>query len=179
MCVQTAALPWCRAEVSSQCKWSLTSRAAGSGDSGVSSRMFGTFLSWLSDHESDVFLVCTANDIQKLPPEFVRAERFDAVFFLDLPDRKQKDEIWALYLNRYGLDASEPRPADELWTGAEIKSCCRLAALLDAPLIQAAENMVPVAVTSGESVRAAASVGRWPPLVGRADRCLSQSEISR
>ncbi|HBJ37314.1 MAG TPA: AAA family ATPase [Planctomycetaceae bacterium] len=139
-----------------------------SGDSGVSSRMFGSFLSWLNDHESDVFVVCTANDIQKLPPEFVRAERFDAVFFLDLPDRKQKDEIWALYLNRYGLDASEPRPADELWTGAEIKSCCRLAALLDAPLIQAAENVVPVAVTSGESVE---RLRQWAD-----GRCLSAEQ---
>ena len=123
------------------------------GDSGVSSRMFGSFLGWLNDHESDVFVVCTANDIQKLPPEFVRAERFDAVFFLDLPDRKQKDEIWALYIERYGLDASETRPGDDQWTGAEVKSCCRLAALLDAPLVQAAENVVPVAVTSGESVQ--------------------------
>jgi len=139
-----------------------------SGDSGVSSRMFGSFLSWLNDHESDVFVVCTANDIQKLPPEFVRAERFDAVFFLDLPDRKQKDEIWTLYLNRYGLDASEPRPADELWTGAEIKSCCRLAALLDAPLVQAAENVVPVAVTSGESVE---RLRQWAD-----GRCLSAEQ---
>lgn len=127
--------------------------AGSSGDSGVSSRMFSSFLCWLNDHESDVFVVCTANDIQKLPPEFVRAERFDAVFFLDLPDRKQKDDIWKLYLNRYGLDASEARPVDDQWTGAEIKSCCRLAALLDAPLVQAAENVVPVAVTSGESVQ--------------------------
>ncbi len=139
-----------------------------SGDGGVSSRMFGSFLSWLNDHESDVFVVCTANDIQKLPPEFVRAERFDAVFFLDLPDRKQKDEIWTLYLNRYGLDASEPRPADELWTGAEIKSCCRLAALLDAPLVQAAENVVPVAVTSGESVE---RLRQWAD-----GRCLSAEQ---
>jgi hypothetical protein len=139
-----------------------------SGDSGVSSRMFGSFLSWLNDHESDVFVVCTANDIQKLPPEFVRAERFDAVFFLDLPDRKQKDEIWTLYLNRYGLDASEPRPADELWTGAEIKSCCRLAALLDAPLVQAAENVVPVAVTAGESVE---RLRQWAD-----GRCLSAEQ---
>jgi len=75
------------------------------------------------------------------------------VFFLDLPDRKQKDEIWSLYIERYGLDASETRPVDDQWTGAEIKSCCRLAALLDAPLIQAAENVVPVAVTSSESVQ--------------------------
>ncbi len=139
-----------------------------SGDSGVSSRMFGSFLTWINDHDSDVFVVCTANDIQKLPPEFVRAERFDAVFFLDLPDRKQKDEIWTLYLNRYGLDASEPRPADELWTGAEIKSCCRLAALLDAPLIQAAENVVPVAVTAGESVE---RLRQWAD-----GRCLSAEQ---
>lgn len=45
------------------------------GDSGVSARLFGTFLSWLSDHESDVFVVATANDVSKLPPEFSRAER--------------------------------------------------------------------------------------------------------
>jgi hypothetical protein len=141
----------------------------GSGDSGVSSRMFGSFLSWLNDHESDVFVVCTANDIQKLPPEFVRAERFDAVFFLDLPDRKQKDEIWTLYLNRYGLDANEPRPADDRWTGAEIKSCCRLAALLDTPLVQAAENVVPVAVTSGESVE---RLRQWAD-----GRCLSAEQL--
>jgi len=60
--------------------------AAGSGvgDSGVGQRMFGTLLSWLSDHESDAFVIATANDISKLPPEFARAERFDGVFFLDL-----------------------------------------------------------------------------------------------
>lgn len=52
------------------------------GDSGVSSRLFGTFLTWLNDHESDVFVVATCNDISRLPPEFARAERFDGVFFL-------------------------------------------------------------------------------------------------
>ena len=55
------------------------------GDSGVSNRLFGSFLTWLSDHESDVFVVATANDISRLPPEFSRAERFDATFFVDLP----------------------------------------------------------------------------------------------
>jgi hypothetical protein len=52
------------------------------GDSGVAARMFGTFLTWLNDHDSDAFVVCTANDVSKLPPEFARSERFDAVFFL-------------------------------------------------------------------------------------------------
>ena len=55
------------------------------GDSGVATRMFGNLLSWLSDHESDVFMICTANDVSRLPPEFSRAERFDGCFFLDLP----------------------------------------------------------------------------------------------
>jgi SpoVK/Ycf46/Vps4 family AAA+-type ATPase len=123
------------------------------GDSGVSSRMFGTFLSWLADHQSDVFVVCTANDVSRLPPEFARAERFDGVFFLDLPDRGQKDAIWGIYLTRFGLDPEQRLPADEQWTGAEIRACCRLAALLDLPLVQAAQNVVPIAVTSGEAVQ--------------------------
>jgi SpoVK/Ycf46/Vps4 family AAA+-type ATPase len=57
----------------------------GSGDSGVATRLFGTLLTWLSDRTSDCFFIGTCNDISKLPPEFARAERFDGVFFLDLP----------------------------------------------------------------------------------------------
>lgn len=124
----------------------------GNGDSGVSSRMFGQFLSWLNDHESDVFVVCTANDVSKLPPEFGRSERFDGVFFLDLPDREEKDAIWNLYLELFEIDSDQKRPKDDNFTGAEIRSCCRLAALLDVPLMQAAQNVVPVAVTAAESV---------------------------
>jgi hypothetical protein len=126
--------------------------SGGQSDSGVSSRMFGTLLTWLNDHESDVFVVCTANDISKLPPEFTRAERFDGIFFLDLPNREQKDAIWWMYIEHYGLDAQQRRPDDEDWTGAEIKSCCRLAALLDLPLLQAAQNIVPVAATAVERI---------------------------
>jgi hypothetical protein len=126
--------------------------ASGSGDSGVSARMFGTFLTWLSDHTSDVFVIATVNSISKLPPEFARAERFDGVFFLDLPSRAEKDEIWRLYIERFGLDSGQPCPKDENWSGAEIRACCRLAALLDVPLSAAAQNIVPVAVTAAESV---------------------------
>jgi len=124
----------------------------GSGDSGVSSRMFGAFLSWLNDHQSDVFVVCTANDVSKLPPEFGRSERFDGVFFLDLPGPDEKQRIWSIYLDHFAIDHDQDRPADTDWTGAEIKACCRLSALLDVPLVQAAENIVPVAVTASESV---------------------------
>jgi hypothetical protein len=127
--------------------------SSGQSDSGVSARLFGTILTWLSDHSSDVFVVCTANDVSKLPPEFSRAERFDGVFFLDLPGTAEKDAIWPIYLRRYRLeDQQDRRPADKDWTGAEIASCCRLAALLDVPLKEAAKQVVPVAATASETV---------------------------
>jgi SpoVK/Ycf46/Vps4 family AAA+-type ATPase len=138
------------------------------GDSGVSSRLFGNLLTWLSDHESDVFFIGTSNDISKLPPEFTRAERFDGVFFLDLPDRAEKDAIWAMYRSHYGILDSQHQPDDTSWTGAEIKACCRLAALLDQPLTQAARNVVPVAVTAAESVE---RLRTWA-----SGRCLSANQ---
>ena len=122
------------------------------GDSGVSSRLLGTLLTWMNDHQSDVYLVATCNDISRFPPEFSRAERFDGVFFLDLPSRAEKDAIWQLYRDYYGLDPEQRLPKDEDWTGAEIRACCRLAALLDLPLGKAAQNVVPVAMTAAESV---------------------------
>jgi hypothetical protein len=126
--------------------------SGGQTDSGVAARMFASFLSWLSDHESDAFVVCTANDVSRLPAEFGRVERFDGCFFLDLPGPRERERIWAIYPGRYGLDPGQPRPRDHEFTGAEVKACCRLAALPDVPLIDAARNIVPVAVTAGESV---------------------------
>ena len=58
------------------------------------------------------------NDASKLPPEFARAERFDGVFFVDLPGRDQKNGIWGIYRNYYGLDKTQARPDDTNWTGA-------------------------------------------------------------
>ena len=138
---------------------------SGSGDSGVSARLFGTLLSWLNDRTSDSFVVCTSNDISKLPPEFSRSERFDATFFLDLPGSDEKAAIWRMYLERFGLDPTQARPTDRDWTPAEICSCCRLAALLEVSLIDAATHIVPVAVTSGEAVE---RLRAWA-----AGRCLS------
>lgn len=123
-----------------------------SGDSGVATRLFGTLISWMNDHTSDVYLIATCNDISKLPPEFSRAERFDGIFFLDLPHTEEKRLIWQMYLDFYGLDANQQLPSDEAWTGAEIKACCRLSALLDMPITMTAEHVVPVAVTAAESV---------------------------
>lgn len=126
--------------------------SSGQTDSGVSARLFGAFLTWLNDHTSDVFVVATCNDISKLPPEFARAERFDGVFFLDLPSAAQKAAIWDIWLRAFELDVDQPQPPTTDWTGAEIRACCRLAALLDVPLAEAAQNVVPVATTANESV---------------------------
>jgi SpoVK/Ycf46/Vps4 family AAA+-type ATPase len=139
--------------------------SSGQTDSGVTARVFGSLLTWLNDHESDVFFIATCNDASKLPTEFARAERFNGVFFVDLPGRDQKHAIWAIYTRHYGLDAKQARPDDTNWTGAEIKSCCRLASLLDVPLVQAAQNVVPVAVTAGDKIE---RLRQWA-----SGRCLS------
>jgi SpoVK/Ycf46/Vps4 family AAA+-type ATPase len=107
----------------------------------------------------------SANRIDRLPPELSRAERFDGVFFCDLPDESERNTIWQIYLRRYRLDPEQARPCDEGWTGAEIKSCCRLASLLDLPLLEAAEQVVPVSVTAAEQVQA---LRNWA-----SGRCLS------
>jgi len=127
------------------------SGVGGQGDSGVSTRLFGTFLTWLNDHESDVFVICTCNDVSKLPPEFSRAERFDGIFFLDLPAKSERDQIWSIYERVYEVSEQE-RPDDDGWTGAEIRACCRLSAILDVSLVDAGKYIVPVSSTSKENV---------------------------
>ncbi len=146
------------------------SGATGSGqtDSGVSARLFGNLLTWLNDHTSDVFFVATCNDISRLPPEFSRAGRFDGVFFVDLPSAEQRRSIWDIYLPMFDLEPDQPRPNDESWTGAEIRSCCRLAALLDVPLTAAASNVLPIATTASESVE---RLRNWA-----SGRCLSADQ---
>jgi len=76
----------------------------GEGDGGVSLRVLGTFLSWMQDRKGDVFVVATANDVRRLPPEMMRRGRFDEVFFVDLPDGETRREIFAIHLRKRGLD---------------------------------------------------------------------------
>ena len=71
-----------------------------SGDSGVSSRIFGQFLTWMQEKESPVFVIATANNISNLPPELLRKGRFDEIFFVDLPTVSERKEIFKLHLER-------------------------------------------------------------------------------
>ena len=75
-------------------------------DSGTSRRVLGTLLTWMAENEQRVFIVATANDIESLPPELIRKGRLDEIFFVDLPDRKTRSEIFRIHLHKRDLDGS-------------------------------------------------------------------------
>ena len=71
----------------------------------VSKRLLGTFLTWLAEKKTSVFVVATANDVSKLPPELIRKGRFDEVFFVDLPKQNEREEILRIHFKRRNLSA--------------------------------------------------------------------------
>jgi hypothetical protein len=100
--------------------------SSGNTDGGTSARVFGAFLNWMQDKTKPVFVVATANDVSQLPPEFLRKGRFDDLFFVDLPDMKERTAIWDIVIKKYGrnpLDYDTVRlsHATERFTGAEIE----------------------------------------------------------
>ena len=81
---------------------------SGSGqDGGVSMRVFGTFLNWMQERKGDVFIFATANDVSKLPPEFLRKGRFDEIFFVDLPDFESRKIIFDIHLKKRDKDSQK------------------------------------------------------------------------
>jgi len=74
--------------------------AQSSGDSGTTSRVLATFLTWLSEKTSPVFVVATANNIEWIPPEIIRKGRFDEVFFLALPTKEEREAIFKVHLEK-------------------------------------------------------------------------------
>ncbi|MFL5500376.1 MAG: AAA family ATPase [Gemmatimonadaceae bacterium] len=95
-------------------------------DGGVSTRILGTFLSWLQERRGDVFVVATANDVGRLPPELVRKGRFDEIFFVDLPDAEVRESIFKLHLQRRkqsieAFDMPALSRAADGFSGAEIE----------------------------------------------------------
>jgi SpoVK/Ycf46/Vps4 family AAA+-type ATPase len=81
--------------------WPSIRLASGSTDGGTSSRVFGSFMSWMQEKTKAVFVVATANDVSKLPPEFLRKGRFDEMFFVDLPDALERAQIWDIVIKRH------------------------------------------------------------------------------
>jgi SpoVK/Ycf46/Vps4 family AAA+-type ATPase len=148
--------------------------SGGGGDSGTSTRVFGSFLTWMQEKTAPVFVIATANNVNSLPPEFLRKGRFDEIFFVDLPTTVERRDVWALHLKKRlhsdnvaaGIsvnDALTGRLADvtEGYAGAEIEQAV-VVGLFDAfadrrplseqDLHRAVENMVPLSVTQAEQI---------------------------
>lgn len=100
--------------------------AVGDNDGGTSRRMLGTLLTWMAERKSPVFIVATANDIERLPPELVRKGRFDEIFFVDLPKPDARRTILEVHLSKRGieadgLDLDRLVSASEGFSGAELE----------------------------------------------------------
>jgi AAA+ superfamily predicted ATPase len=99
--------------------------SAGS-DAGTASRVFGTFLTWLSEKTTPVFVIATANDISQLPPELLRKGRLDEIFFVDLPTEPERQEVFRIHLQKRNRDPSRFDPdvlarVSDGFSGAEIE----------------------------------------------------------
>jgi SpoVK/Ycf46/Vps4 family AAA+-type ATPase len=151
------------------------SNTTGQGDSGTTARVFGTFLTWMQEKSRPVFVVATANNIDALPPEFLRKGRFDEIFFVDLPTSHEREVIWKLQMGARateanGLDAvigdedaiADLVAASENHSGAEIEQAVISAlyegysaggAVTRATVHQVVETMIPLAVTQAEEVQ--------------------------
>lgn len=97
-----------------------------SGDGGTSQRILATLLTWMAENTHQVFIVATANDISKLPPELMRKGRLDEIFFVDLPDSASRKDIFAIRLSRRKqsvdkFDLDILAGASEGFTGSEIE----------------------------------------------------------
>lgn len=79
-------------------------QSSGATDGGTTSRVFSTFLTWLSEKKAPVFVVATSNDVQQLPPELMRKGRFDEIFFVDLPATNERKEIFSIHLKKRKRD---------------------------------------------------------------------------
>jgi SpoVK/Ycf46/Vps4 family AAA+-type ATPase len=82
-------------------------RSSGQTDGGTTSRVFGSFISWLQEKTSPVFVVATANDVSQLPPELLRKGRFDEIFFVDLPNPDEREKIFRIHLKKKGRKADQ------------------------------------------------------------------------
>src|SRR3989454_2133591 len=157
-------------------------QGSGVSDGGTTARVFGTFLTWLSEKTAPVFVVATANDISQLPPELLRKGRLDEIFFVDLPTKEESKEIFGIHLAKRGRD---PQPFDldslvacsENFSGAEIEQAV-ISALYDAfyarhelttpHILEALRETVPLAKTMDEQINRfrAWAVGRARPASG-------------
>jgi SpoVK/Ycf46/Vps4 family AAA+-type ATPase len=117
--------------------------ALGVQDSGPSSRIAGSFLTWLQERPEGVFVAATANRIDLLPAELLRRGRFDQIFFVDLPDEEERKGIWRVHLEQRGIPSAHfdlvvLSRSTAAWSGAEIE------AAVEAGLVEALDEGKPL-----------------------------------
>jgi len=162
-------------------------QSSGSTDGGTTSRVFASFITWLQEKTTPVFVIATANNVHQLPPELLRKGRFDEIFFCDLPDREDRRQILDIHLRKKNRDPSQ-FDMDKLvdatvdYSGAELEQAV-IASLYDAfdsgldlsteGLTKTVGEIVPLAITMREMIeqmrewartraRMASSRGRSP-----------------
>jgi hypothetical protein len=153
------------------------SQGSGSTDGGTTARVFGTFLTWLSDKTAPVFVVATANDISQLPPELMRKGRLDEIFFVDLPSEEEREQIFAIHLAKRkrdpkNFDLKALAACSKEYSGAEIEESI-ISALYDAfssqreltteHILNSVRETVPLSKTMDEQIT---RLRRW--VTGRA-----------
>ena len=159
------------------------------GDAGTTSRVFGTFITWLAEKTSPVFVVATANDIQALPPEVLRKGRSDEIFFVGLPSQEERKAIYEVHLTRlrshniksYDIERLAYETPD--FSGAEIEQT-----LIEAmhigfsqnrdfttdDILEAASQIIPLARTAQEQIE---QLREWAA-AGRARLASKHSPLS-
>jgi len=140
----------------------------GRSDSGTSSRVFGTVVTWLAEKASPVFVVATANNIQTLPPEMLRRGRFDEIFFVGLPSQEERKAIFAVHLARLRPHNLKSYDVDRLayetpdFSGAEIEQILVEAMHIGfsqsrdfttEDVLEAASQMIPLARTAQDQIQ--------------------------
>ena len=139
-----------------------------SADAGVSSRLLASFLSWMQDRKSPVFVAATCNNVTVLPPELIRKGRFDELFFVDLPNQAERKQIFSIHLakrkrNPAEFDLDKVADAAKGYSGAEIDAAVQGALfasysekkpLTAQSLIDALSQTVPLSTTRAEEIAA-------------------------
>ncbi|MBK9070900.1 MAG: AAA family ATPase [Myxococcales bacterium] len=140
--------------------------SSGQSDGGTTSRVFGSFITWLQEKTSPVFVIATANNVAQLPPELLRKGRFDEIFFCDLPGRDDRRQIIDIHLRKKNRDPSQfdlEKLVDLAtdFSGAELEQAV-ISALYDAfdtgedlttaRMEKSLRELVPLAVTMREQI---------------------------
>jgi SpoVK/Ycf46/Vps4 family AAA+-type ATPase len=135
-------------------------------DGGTTSRVFGTFLTWMQDKKASAFVVATSNDVTALPPELLRKGRFDEIFFIDLPSEQEREQIFRIHLkkrkrNPDDFEVNRLAKATPGFSGAEIEAAV-VESLYDAfddqkplttdSILFAVRNSIPLAMTMQERI---------------------------